>query len=122
MLIQDVASEAFRTQSTERGTTYFVRLDGCLDLETNPDFVRYLATLTPLLKTERWMEVVFDCRTLYLMSSCAISSLATWVTTIQHARSHCQITFETDPNLKWQARTLDSIRRMYPDRISVLTV
>jgi anti-anti-sigma factor len=119
MIVQDVSSEAFRTHSEEQGSSCVVHLDGCLDLETNPTFVQFLSGLTPTIKTERWQELVFDCRTLYLMSSCAISALATWVTGINHARSRCKIAFRTDPNLKWQARTLDGIRRLAPHLITV---
>lgn len=120
MFLPDVSSDAFRTRSSEQGNTCVVQLDGCLDMETNPLFVQFLSGLTPTLKTERWLEVVFDCKTLYLMSSSSISSLATWVTGLQNARASCKITFRTDPNLKWQARTLDSIRRLGPSQINVV--
>jgi anti-anti-sigma factor len=118
--LRDVVSDAFRTSSTEQGTTCVVKLDGCLDMETTALFVQFLTALAPTLKTQRWLEVVFDCKTLYLMSSSAISTLATWVTGLQQARATCKLTFHTDPNLKWQARTLDGIRRLGPSQISVV--
>jgi hypothetical protein len=120
MSVQDVACDAFRTHSNEKGAACLVQLDGCLDMETNGLFVQFLAGIVQTMKTERWVEVVFDCKTLYLMSSCAISSLATWVTTLQQARARCKITFVTDPNLKWQARTLEGIRRLGPSQIDVV--
>lgn len=118
--LPEVNTDALRIRSSERGEACVVQLDGCLDMETNPLFVQFLAALTPIVRTERWVEVVFDCKTLYLMSSCAISTLATWVTSFQQARAHAQLTFRTDPNLKWQGRTLESIRRLGPSRIRVL--
>lgn len=121
MIVQDVASDAFRTRSEEVGTLCVVHLDGCLDLETNPLFVQFLSGLTPTMRAEQWQELVFDCRTLYLMSSCAISALASWITGMQNVRSRCKISFRTDPNLNWQARTLEGIRRLAPHQISVET-
>jgi anti-anti-sigma factor len=120
--VADVGTDAFRTHSSERGQVCFVRLEGCLDMETNPAFIQFLNNLTPVIKSARWTEIAFDFKTLYLMSSCAISSLAGWVTNIEQARAHCRISFHTDPNLKWQARTLDGIRRLSPNQIRVLNV
>jgi hypothetical protein len=120
MPLNDVACEAFRTRSSEKSASSMtVQLDGCLDMETNPLFVQFLASLTPVLKSGHWLEVNFDCKTLYLMSSCAISSLASWITTIQQARVPCKLVFWTDPNIKWQARTLEGIRRLGPAQIDV---
>jgi hypothetical protein len=96
-----------------------VVLTGCLDMETAPDLERFLADATRLLTSEGVRDVEFEIAGLYLMSSSSISITAAWIKRLKGVAPSCRIKFKTNPNLAWQRRTLESIRRVAENMVSV---
>lgn len=117
--IRDVDGEIFRTRSEVTGQHVRVVLTGCLDMETAPEFERYLGGLGAALASEGIREVEFDTAGLYLMSSSAISHAAAWLKRIKGLSPTCRIKFKTNPNLAWQRRTFESIRRVAEALVAV---
>jgi hypothetical protein len=115
----DVKGEIFSTESQLSGQRLSVKLTGCLDMETAPSLERFLGILTQTVASEALREVEFDTAGLYLMSSSSISHVATWIKRLKSAPVPCRVKFKTNPNLAWQRRTLDSIRRVAESIVSV---
>ncbi len=119
MTVADINGEVFNTRSELAGYRLSVKLAGCLDMETAPSLERYLSSLNRALSTDHVREVEFDTAGLYLMSSSSISHLATWIKRLKNVAPGCRIKFKTNPNLTWQRRTLDSIRRVAEAMVTV---
>jgi hypothetical protein len=118
-IVRDVQGEVFSTRSKLAGTSAHVTLQGCLDLETAPALQRFLGGLTGALTSGVLREVEFDTDGLYLMSSSSISSMASWVKQLKGSAPAARIKFRTNPNLAWQRRTLESIRRVAEAMVSI---
>jgi len=117
--LMDVTGDVFSTRSEIDGDRVIVRLKGCLDMETAPELQRFLGMLTRLAQAGPLREVEFNTFDLYLMSSSSISLLATWIKGLKGAKPVCRIKFKVNPNLSWQRRTLDTVRRVAESIVSV---
>lgn len=115
----DVRGEVFSTRSELANQRLRVVLTGCLDMETAPDLERFLSDTTSVLASEGVRDVEFDIGGLYLMSSSSISVTATWIKRLKSVAPSCRIKFKTNPNLAWQRRTLESIRRVAENIVQV---
>lgn len=118
-VIEDVSGGGFSTLSQITGQRLAVKLSGCLDLQTTPHLRTFLRQLIPIIKAGIAQVLEFDTCELYMMSSSSISCLAGWVKELKDGRIACQVEFRTNPNLTWQRRTLDPIRR-FADQIVVV--
>jgi len=110
--IADVSGEVFSTRSELDGSGLRVKLTGCLDMETAPALERFLGGLSRALESLSVREIEFDVDGLYLMSSSSISHLAVWIKRLKAQAPASRVRFKTNPNLAWQRRTLDSLRRL----------
>jgi hypothetical protein len=119
LALGDIRGEVFSTRSELSNQRLRVVLTGCLDMETAPDLERFLADATRLLTSEGVRDVEFEIAGLYLMSSSSISVTAAWLKRLKGVAPSCRIKFKTNPNLAWQRRTLESIRRVAESMVSV---
>ena len=119
LALGDVRGEVFSTRSELSNQRLRVVLTGCLDMETAPDLERFLADVTRVLTGEGVRDVEFEIAGLYLMSSSAISITAAWLKRLKGVAPWCRVKFKTNPNLAWQRRTLESIRRVAESMVSV---
>jgi len=110
--IADISGEVFNTRSELEGSSLRVKLTGCLDMETAPSLERFLGGVSRALDSHGIREIEFDVDGLYLMSSSSISHLAVWIKRLKAQAPACRVRFKTNPNLAWQRRTLDSLRRL----------
>jgi len=112
IVVDDVLGSAFSTKSSLSADRITVELVGCLDLDTAPLLRHFLVQLTRSAQAGELLAFEFNIEQLYLMSSSAISHFASWLKgmrTTEHVR---QIKFRTNPNLSWQHRSLDPLRRL----------
>jgi hypothetical protein len=117
--VVDIHGEIFSTHSELVAQCLSVKLTGCLDMETAPSLERFLGGLTRALSTDNVREIAFDTEGLYLMSSSSISHVASWLKSLKSSTPGCRIRFKTNPNLAWQRRTLDSIRRVAENMVVI---
>ena len=110
--VADIHGDVFSTRSEQVGQRLCVELTGCLDMETAPALEAFLGALPRALSSERIREIEFATGGLFLMSSSAFSHLAAWVKRLKQLCPGSCIRFKTNPNLTWQRRTFDSIRRV----------
>ncbi|HWA77145.1 MAG TPA: hypothetical protein VG937_32640 [Polyangiaceae bacterium] len=112
VVVDDVRGEVFSTSSRQLGPRLVVELVGCLDMQTAPTLKLFLGQLLPHAESGAVDEVEFNIEQLYLLSSSAISCLATWLKAVRALEQACPVTFVTNANLGWQRRSLDPLRRL----------
>jgi hypothetical protein len=112
MVVDDVLGDAFSTKSSLSADKITVQLVGCLDLETAPMLRHFLLQLTRGAQAGEVYEFEFNIEQLYLMSSSAISHFASWLKGVRTTEQVRRVKFRTNPNLSWQHRTLDALRRL----------
>ncbi len=117
--ITDIKSQLFNTSSSIVGNRLIVMLSGCLDMDTTPYLKSFLDPLTQDFQAGIMSAIEFDTAQLYLMSSSSISCFATWIKTLMNTQPGWRVTFKTNPNLSWQRRSLDPIRRLAEHMVSI---
>ena len=120
VVVDDILGGDFTTRSEVRGDQVAVQLVGCLDLETAPQLRHYLAQLARDAQAGELLEFEFNVEQLYLLSSSAISHFAVWLKALKAAERVRGITFRTNPNLAWQRRSLDALRRLAEPLVHVV--
>jgi hypothetical protein len=118
-VIRDVESQLFQTRSSIAGTRLVVELSGCLDMDTTPLLKTFLEALIRDIQAGIVAEFEFHTRELYLMSSSSISCFASWIKQLKLLSTKCTVLFRTNPDLDWQRRTLDPIRRLALQLVSI---
>jgi hypothetical protein len=64
-------------------------------------------------------EVVCDFKALSFMNSSCFKAFVVWIDTVKNAPKRYGIRFLTAPNLAWQKRSLEALRRLATDVVSV---
>ena len=64
-------------------------------------------------------EVTCDFRQLSFMNSSCFKSFVVWIDTVKNAARSYRIRFLTDPGMQWQKRSLEALRRLASDVVSV---
>ena len=119
MNVDDIRGEVFSTSSSVLDDRLSVALIGCLDMQTAPFLKRYLSQLSPSAESGELCEFEFNTEQLFLLSSSAISCLATWLKALKAMPQVRQVRFVTNQNLGWQRRSLDPLRRLADKLVSV---
>jgi hypothetical protein len=60
-----------------------------------------------------------DFRRLGFMNSSCFKSFVVWIDTVKNAPIAYKISFLTDPNLHWQRRSLEALRRLAVNVVSI---
>lgn len=63
-------------------------------------------------------EVTCDFRKLSFMNSSCFKAFVTWIDAVKNAAAY-RIRFLTDPEMRWQRRSLEALRRLATDVVSV---
>jgi hypothetical protein len=117
--VEEITGEVFSTQSRSAGDKVTVRLIGCLDLETAPTLQKILNQLARAVDAGDLAEIEFEIENLYLLSSSAISYFASWLKTVRASGRVRLVKFKMNPNLAWQRRSLDALRRLAEPLVSL---
>lgn len=64
-------------------------------------------------------EVTCDFRKLSFMNSSCFKAFVVWIDTVKNAACIYQIRFVTDPEVHWQRRSLEALRRLATSVVSV---
>jgi hypothetical protein len=110
--VDDILGDVFNTSTRLLGDRVVVDLVGCLDMQTAPLLKRFLNQLMPAAESGALRDFEFNTEQLYLLSSSAISCLASWLKSMRGIEQACRVTFVTNSNLGWQRRSLDPLRRL----------
>lgn len=64
-------------------------------------------------------EVTCDFRKLSFMNSSCFKAFVVWIDTVKNASRCYRIRFLTDPDMHWQRRSLEALRRLATNVVSV---
>ncbi|HXK20132.1 MAG TPA: hypothetical protein VNG33_20110 [Polyangiaceae bacterium] len=64
-------------------------------------------------------EVTCDFRKLLFMNSSCFKAFVVWIDTVKNATRAYRIRFLTDPEMHWQRRSLEALRRLATNVVSV---
>jgi len=64
-------------------------------------------------------EVRCDFRKLSFMNSSCFKSFVVWIDTVKNANRQSRIRFLTDPEMHWQKRSLEALRRLATNVVTV---
>lgn len=65
-------------------------------------------------------DVTCDFRQLSFMNSSCFKAFVVWIDTVKNATRSYRIRFLTDPSLHWQRRSLEALRRLATNVVSVV--
>jgi hypothetical protein len=65
------------------------------------------------------VEVTCDFRQLSFMNSSCFKAFVVWIDTVKNATRSYRIRFLTDPGMHWQRRSLEALRRLAADVVSL---
>ena len=66
-------------------------------------------------------EVCCDFRQLTFMNSSCLKSFVVWIDTVKNSSHLYQIRFLTEPSLHWQRRSLEALRRLAANIVTIET-
>ncbi len=67
-------------------------------------------------------EVSCDLQRLVFMNSSCFKSFVVWIDTVKNAPVRYQIAFKTNPNMHWQRRSLEALRRLAANIVTIETM
>ena len=67
-------------------------------------------------------EVSCDLQQLAFMNSSCFKSFVVWIDTVKNSPVRYQIAFKTNPNLHWQRRSLEALRRLAANIVTIETM
>jgi hypothetical protein len=97
-------------------TVAFTGTGDAAAIEVLGDYLRRLHT-----EAERLLvaEVTCDFRQLSFMNSSCFKAFVLWIDTVKNASRSYRIRFLTDPTMHWQRRSLEALRRLATNVVSV---
>jgi len=67
-------------------------------------------------------QVSCDFKLLTFMNSSCFKSFVVWIDTVKNSETRYQITFLTNPALPWQRRSLEALRRLAMNLVTIETI
>jgi hypothetical protein len=114
-----VDTDAFSCAPTLEGGKLTVRFVGTGDVAAIEILGAYLKQVHAEAERLRLAEVTCDFRMLSFMNSSCFKAFVVWIDTVKNAAPSYRIRFLTDPEMHWQRRSLESLRRLATGVVSV---
>jgi len=67
-------------------------------------------------------QVSCDFKQLTFMNSSCFKSFVVWIDTVKKSETRYQIAFLTNPSLPWQRRSLEALRRLAANLVTIETI
>jgi hypothetical protein len=121
--VDPIVKEAFSISARHEGNVVFVKLTGNGDMETPAILSGYLKKVHGETMRLRAHRVIVECDELYFMSSACVKCLVTWIDGILKLdpTDRYKVKFQSNPNLPWQRRSFEALRRFAPALVHVDT-
>jgi anti-anti-sigma factor len=121
LALRDVQDETFGTRSRCEGEGIVVQMRGNADIGAQERLKTFLDALHLEAKRLKVRETVFDLEELYFMNSSCLSLLLRHINAIMQATGGqgYRLKFRSNPNLRWQRRSLQALRSYAPDIVTV---
>jgi len=112
-------SDGFRATPSVADTRLVIVFAGSGDMNAIALLADYLKQVHAEALRLTVSEVTCDLKQLTFMNSSCFKSFVVWIDTVKNAPRLYQIRFLTDPNLHWQRRSLEALRRL---AVNIVTV
>jgi hypothetical protein len=117
--LEAALSDGFQARPTLEGSRLDIAFSGTGDMNA----IEILASYLPRVHAEALRlsvhEVRCDLRQLVFMNSSCFKSFVVWIDTVKSAPIAYKIEFLTDPSLHWQRRSLEALRRLAVNIVSI---
>jgi hypothetical protein len=119
--VHPIVKEGFAISARHENSVVFIKLTGNGDMETPNMLAGYLKKVHTEAHRLRAHSVIVDCDELYFMSSACVKCLVTWVDGILKLEpmERYKVKFLSNPNLPWQRRSFEALRRFAPALVHV---
>jgi hypothetical protein len=114
-------SDSFSIQGSYSSREIVVKCMGNGGIDATPVVDRYLKDLHAEASGLDVTEVVVDFSELYFMNSSCFKCFATWLSAITKERGATayHVRFVSNPNLRWQMRSLEALRCLAPELVRI---
>jgi hypothetical protein len=119
--ITDIAIESFSTISERKGDALEITLRGNADMAIHEQLKTFLDSVDRVAKQQRIKEATFGLQELYFMNSSCLSLLLRMINGVVESQGghRYKIRFRSNPNLRWQKKSLQALRSYAPDTVFV---
>ena len=119
--IEEVKSDTFRAAPRREGERLVLEFSGSGDMSAITLVAEFLKQAHSAAQLENTVEVCCDFRQLTFMNSSCFKSFVVWIDTVKNAERRYQILFLTDANHHWQRRSLEALRRLAANIVTIDT-
>jgi hypothetical protein len=112
-------SDGFQAVATLEDSLLSIAFSGSGDMNAIELLAQYLKRVHQEASTLGVSEVRCDFRKLAFMNSSCFKSFVVWIDTVKNAAAPYKIGFLTDPNLHWQRRSLEALRRLAMNIVTI---
>lgn len=120
-VLEPLLGDGFEARATLEDTRLSVAFSGSGDMKAIALLADYLTRVHETARLHAVSEVRCDFRKLVFMNSSCFKSFVVWIDTLKNAPNPYKISFVTDPNLHWQRRSLEALRRLAMNIVSITT-
>jgi len=117
-----VGSEGFRVTPTLSDFNLRLVFTGSGDLNATGVLNDYLKLVHEEAIVLGLAQVSCDFTQLIFMNSSCVKSFVVWIDTVKNSDTRYQIAFRTNPNLPWQRRSLEALRRLAANLVTIETI
>jgi hypothetical protein len=111
--------DGFKAAPTLVDSRLMLRFAGSGDMNAMSSLSVYLKRVHEEAARLSLSEVTCDLKQLVFMNSSCFKSFAVWIDTVKNAQPGYRIRFLTDPNLHWQRRSLEALRRLAANIVTI---
>lgn len=96
-----------------------IEFTGSGDMNAMTPLGDYLKSVHEAATSQGLLEVSCDFRKLTFMNSSCFKAFVVWIDSVKNLAAPYKIRFQTDPNIHWQRRSLEALRRLAIHVVSV---
>jgi hypothetical protein len=116
-----LSGDSFQAVPALEDSRLVLRFSGSGDMTAISALSQYLKQVHEEALRLSVSEVSCDLQQLVFMNSSCFKSFVVWIDTVKNADHGYRIRFLTDPNLHWQRRSLEALRRLAANLVTIET-
>jgi hypothetical protein len=119
--LDPISGDSFQAFPTLDDSRLALRFSGSGDMNAISPLSTFLKQVHEEAVRLSVSEVSCDLQQLVFMNSSCFKSFVVWIDTVKNADHGYKIRFLTDPNLHWQRRSLEALRRLAANLVTIET-
>src|SRR3954471_7964362 len=122
LTLTGAGNESFRVTPTLIDFNLRLVFTGSGDMNATGVINEYLKLVHEEAKRIGLAQVSCDFKLLTFMNSSCFKSFVVWIDTVKNSEIRYQIVFLTNPTLPWQRRSLEALRRLAANLVTIETI